>query len=254
MKILDTQSNQLIANNSLLRGEQVFTSLLFFNGKLLFFDQHIARLIKGASFLFPQHNWSDHIGKIKDYVLNQVAKLNDNSYCRLTIVDDTFFMISNDHLTSDMEVKISKSFQIKTPSLRPSYLKLSQYADSFLELRKANEIYASDVIYFDHNNFLTEASTSNVFILNKNGKLITPYLSSMVLDGILRSKLCKKFEILEGNITEEDLFSAKEIWLTNSIKGLRFVHEYQGSCKTQLDSLFDNIVEKIGRYGEKFHE
>lgn len=251
MKILDTQSNQFITKTSLLRGEQVFTSLLFYEEKLLFWDQHLARLIKGASFLFPQHNWPGFAAEINDYVLNQVNKLNKNYYCRLTIIDDNFFMIKNEHSESDQNIKITKAFQIKTPSLRPEYLKLGQYADSLLELRRVNKANATDVVYFDHENFLTEASTSNIFVVKNTGKIVTPPVSSMVLDGVLRSLLCKKFEIIEENITEEDLVIAKEIWLTNSIKGMRFASEYEGIEKNRNNSLFDKVIETFGRYGEK---
>lgn len=251
MKILDTESNQFITNSSLLRGEQVFSSLLFYEGKLLFFDQHLARLIKGATFLFPQHNWPAFAREIKDHVLAQVHNLNKNYYCRLTIIDDTFFIVKKEHAASDIEVKTVKAFQVKTPSLRPSYLKLSQYADSLLELRRANSADATDILYFDHHNFLTEASTSNLFVVKSSGEIVTPYVSSMVLDGILRTQLCTTIPVVEENITEENLVTAKEIWLTNSIKGMRFVSAYEGAVKTRNNSLFNNTLEKIGRYGEK---
>lgn len=255
MKILDTNSDSFLSNNSLLRGEQVFTSLLFREGKLLFCKEHLTRLMKGAAFLFPQHHWPDYEHEIYDHVLKKVKEVEKkNYYCRLTIIDDCFFMILKEHTVTEINISLINAFQVKTPTLRPSFLKLSQYADSLLELRKANEVKASDVIFFDQMNFLTEASTSNVFVVKNTGELVTPYLSSMVLDGILRTQLIKNFQVKEQNITSADLVAAREIWLSNSIQGIRFVEQYEQKKKSRNNSLFDTVLENFGRFGEKVCE
>jgi branched-subunit amino acid aminotransferase/4-amino-4-deoxychorismate lyase len=251
VKILETKDFPILEMNTLLRGDQVFTSMLFFNGKIIFFHEHIERLIKGAAFLFPKYNWEDEGHNIKAYLETKTKDLSGNFYCRLTIFEDNFFTIFKAHDPAAITLSLAKAFQIKTPSLRPPYLKLSQYAESHLELRQTK---ADDIIYFDQHNFLTEASTSNVFVVLKSGKIITPYLSSMVLDGIIRAKLLQKINIFEQNITEDDLANSQEIWLSNSIKGLRFVKFYNSHEKKIEKSLFKNLVESFGCYGEKFDE
>jgi branched-subunit amino acid aminotransferase/4-amino-4-deoxychorismate lyase len=229
--------------------------MLFYEGKLLFFNDHLVRLIKGASFLFPLCDWQNHQRDIFDYVQSEVKKLSKgNYYCRLTIVDDFFFMTIKEHVVSDRHVSLLKAIQVKTPSLRPSFLKLSQYADSFLELRQASLSHADDVLFFDNNNYVTEATTSNVFIVKINGEIVTPALSSMVLEGVLRSQLIQQLHAVETIITENDLLQAKEIWLTNSIKGIRLVNCYQHIPKIFKNSLYESTLEKFGRYGEKYYE
>jgi branched-subunit amino acid aminotransferase/4-amino-4-deoxychorismate lyase len=255
LKILDLENYPFLKNSSLLRGEQVFTSMLFYNGKLLFFQQHLTRLLKGASFLFPQHKWDSLEEEIRIYVIEQVKKFEPiNYYCRLTIVDDYFFMIYSEHIESDPTLAIDKAIQLKTPSLKPDYLKLGQYAESLLELRHVSSKNKDDIAFYDQNNFLTEASTSNVVIVKNNGEMATPHLSSMVLAGILRAGLLTKFSIKEENIAESDLLSAREIWLTNSIKGIRFVKQYEQTNFDISNSVYDQVVESFGRYGEKNSE
>ena len=224
MKILDIENDLLINDGALLRGEQVFTSLLFYEGKFLFLQKHLERLFQGAHYLFPEVNWPQYKIDIEKYVLLKIKNLNNqNYYCRLTIVGNYFFMKTKQHLPAPSEINLINAYQMRTPSLRPSYLKFSQYADSFLEKKKAQLHGANDIIYFDDKHFLTEASTSNIFVVESDHSISTPYLSSMVLSGIMRSKLCDYFSIKEKNITEKDLVNAREIWLSNSIQGLRFV-------------------------------
>lgn len=251
MNILDNDNNQFLANSSLLRGEQVFTSLLFFQGKFLFLSEHLDRLVKGAAFLFPKYRWESHKNELKEHLLHKMKNYSGNFYCRLTIVDDYFFVILKEHIPVETSVKLIRALQIKTPNLRPSFLKLGQYADSFLELKRAEEMGAGEIVFFDQDSFATETSTSNIFVLLRSGKLVTPYLSSTVLDGILRSQLCKTLTVEEANITEEDLLSAREIWITNSIKGIRFISSYQDQQMTFENTVFLTVLEKLGRYGEK---
>jgi len=251
VKILDNDNNQFLANSSLLKGEQVFTSLLFFEGKFLFLSDHLDRLLKGAAFLFTQYHWESHKIEIEEYLLQKMKNHSGNYYCRLTIVDDYFFVIVKEHQPVETSIKLIKAVQVKTPNLRPSFLKLGQYADSFLELKRAQEMGADEIVFFDQDHFATETSTSNIFVLLQSGKFVTPYLSSMVLGGILRSQLCKSLTVEEANITEEDLVLAREIWITNSIKGIRFISSYQDQPMTFENSFFQTVLEKFGRYGEK---
>jgi branched-subunit amino acid aminotransferase/4-amino-4-deoxychorismate lyase len=252
LKILDLENYPFLKNSSLLRGEQVFTSMLLYNGKMLFFHQHLTRLLKGASFLFPQYKWDSFEDEIRIYVLEQVKKFESkNYYCRLTIVDDCFFMIHREHEVTSATLSLARAVQLKALGLKPEFLKLGQYAESLLELRHASSKNSDDIAFYDQNNFLTEASTSNVVIVKQNGEMATPHLSSMVLDGILRAGLLSKFSIKEENITESDLLLAREIWLTNSIKGIRFVKQYEQNNYEISNSVYHQVIETFGRYGEK---
>jgi hypothetical protein len=47
---------------------------------------------------------------------------------------------------------------------------------------------------------------------------------------------------------------ASEIWLSNSIKGLRFVTQFENKKFKRAESQFDEIVNRFGRYGDKICE
>ena len=71
---------------------------------------------------------------------------------------------------------------------------------------------------------MAEAATSNVFLV-MGGSLVTPSLDSGILPGITRAqviKLARKsgFKVIERRVMRRELYSAGEIFLTNSLSGL----------------------------------
>jgi D-alanine transaminase len=77
--------------------------------------------------------------------------------------------------------------------------------------------------------FATEGAASNLFIV-KNNTLITPPKSNYLLPGVTRDlivELARKhhIDVLEQAISEEQLTSADEIWLTSSTKEILSVTE-----------------------------
>jgi branched-subunit amino acid aminotransferase/4-amino-4-deoxychorismate lyase len=63
-----------------------------------------------------------------------------------------------------------------------------------------------------------------------------------------------KFNITQDNITKNEVIEASEIWLSNSIKGLKFVTQYENRKFQRAESKFDEIVNRFGRYGDKISE
>ena len=76
-----------------------------------------------------------------------------------------------------------------------------------------------DVIFINNQGFIGEASRHNIFIKKQN-RWITPPLSAGILPGIMRQIFIETTEVLEKNITLDELKNADEIWLSNSIRGL----------------------------------
>ena len=76
-----------------------------------------------------------------------------------------------------------------------------------------------DVIFFNTRDEVTEGSISNI-IVEKDGKLYTPPVSSGLLAGIYRGDLLKKRKIRERAISLRDLRSAGKVFLCNSVRGM----------------------------------
>jgi para-aminobenzoate synthetase / 4-amino-4-deoxychorismate lyase len=80
-----------------------------------------------------------------------------------------------------------------------------------------------EVIFKNERGELTEGAISNIFV-KQAGKLFTPPLSCGVLPGVFRRHLLETYATAEERIlTLEDLSAADEIFLCNSLRGLRKV-------------------------------
>ncbi|MGZ3786968.1 MAG: aminotransferase class IV [Bacteriovorax sp.] len=255
MKILSNEMAQHYQIASLKRGHLIFTSFIALNGKILFLDSHLDRLLKGADFLFPNSGWAINHQKLKQHVLEAFRRDKADSYFRLTLFDDCVYLERRVLDFSPECLKMTSALKVKTPGPIPSYLKVSNYLESDLELARAMFLGFDDVLYFDNGEHLTEASSSNVFIVTGDGKIKTPQTSSMVLEGITRQKLLTKlsktgFAITEGAISKAELEKAREIWLTNSVKGVRFVSQFEDLTFERSNSIFEKAIALFGRYGE----
>ncbi|MDD4974299.1 MAG: aminotransferase class IV [Bacteriovorax sp.] len=263
MKILSSEMAQHYQISSLQRGHLIFTSFISYNGKILFLDSHLERLVKGADFLFPDIGWSQNFEKIKQYVegvfKNTMDRSGDqsmnNNYFRLTIFDDCLHLQQKAFETHNDSLKLMSALKVKTAGLIPPFVKLSNYLESDLELARAKFKSYDDVLFFDYAQNITEASTSNIFIVTTGGAIITPTPSSIILDGVTRKKLLEKlqylgFNIKEAPVSKSDLLKAREIWLTNSVKGVRFVEQFEELMFDKNDTLFQKVITVFGRYGE----
>ncbi|MDC8831225.1 aminotransferase class IV [Alteromonas gilva] len=80
----------------------------------------------------------------------------------------------------------------------------------------------AETILFNQQGEITEASSSNVFII-KQGKAFTPPLDNQLLPGITRQLVLKclslaNIEVAEEAITVDELMAADEVWITSSGK------------------------------------
>ena len=90
------------------------------------------------------------------------------------------------------------------------------------EFAKAKAMGAVDVIFFNHDGWLTEGAIHNVF-LRRGDEWLTPSIDCGLLAGIGRAKFIAKHSALERKLSAEDVFSADEIWLVSSTRGAQKV-------------------------------
>jgi para-aminobenzoate synthetase/4-amino-4-deoxychorismate lyase len=87
------------------------------------------------------------------------------------------------------------------------------------ELRKYRSKGFFDVIFFNEKNQLAEGTITNIFIKSIES-WYTPATKSGILPGVYRKYLLSQNrDIKETFLTKDDLFSAQEVILTNSLRG-----------------------------------
>lgn len=92
-------------------------------------------------------------------------------------------------------------------------------------IKYARENDFDDAIVLNENNTVADASIYNVFVV-KDGIIYTSPLTDAPVAGVLRELLLTRLpniKIEEKSISIQDLYNADEIFLTNALRGIRWV-------------------------------
>lgn len=212
----------LVLNESLPLGAGVFETFKIKQGKVDRLEAHLNRLYESAEIwnLSPPSNfaamdkgvreflghsdlqtgvWRGKILMTKDFWWFKVASL-------VPVLDEIYREGVNIVGTEEVRVKP------KAKATSPLY---AQYFEKYSE--------AFEVVFFDQNDHLLEGNITNVFILTKEGAIVTP--KSGILLGITRKFVIETLKaqgelVLEREILKSEMKEAQAIFLTNSIKGV----------------------------------
>ncbi|MDG2428511.1 MAG: aminodeoxychorismate synthase component I [Acidimicrobiales bacterium] len=77
---------------------------------------------------------------------------------------------------------------------------------------------APDVLLINEVDQVTETTIGNV-VLDLDGRLVTPPISSGLLPGTFRAQLLDDGTIAEKALAREDLYRADSVWMVNSVRG-----------------------------------
>ena len=98
--------------------------------------------------------------------------------------------------------------------------KTTNYAVAINLLPRQRELNAVDVLYH-HGGFVFETARSNIFVV-RGGKVMTP--GDKVLKGVTRKQVLelarRHYEVLETPLTLDEVYSADEVFITSTIKGV----------------------------------
>ena len=222
-----------INDRSVHFADAVYEVVTVYNYRMLFWNDHTDRLKKSlyaldikfnmnfnallikCEELIKQNNLRE--GIIYIHISRGIAKRNhnwNNNIFPSLIISCTHKKTFNINakkiaLISNKDIRWNNC-HIKTVSLLPNVL-LKQ---------KALKKNAFECLMIDDNGYITEATTSNIWIL-KNNTLITTPLTSNILPGVTRKKLIELAKILnikvcEDKFKESDVYMADNVFITNS--------------------------------------
>lgn len=262
-----------VLDRGFIFGDGVYEVIPVYGGRLFRLPHHLDRLdhsLLGIRLANPLGHpaWQELLEKLVELngggdqslylqVTRGVAK-RDHSFPPDT--EPTVFAMSNpvgevpDHLRQgiaavSMEDIRWKLCHIKAIALLPNILLRQQAVDA----GAAEAIMLRD-------GFVTEGAASNVFIVN-NGVVLTPPKSNLLLPGITRDlvvELCQHNGVpcVEGAISEAQLRSADEIWLTSSTKELIPVTRLDDSPVGlgQPGTVWQQLIALYQQYKQAFRE
>jgi para-aminobenzoate synthetase/4-amino-4-deoxychorismate lyase len=105
------------------------------------------------------------------------------------------------------------------------------------EYRQALAAGYDDAIFLNNEGNLTEGAIHNVFVVRK-GQWLTPPVTDGLLPGVLRSSLIKERDCVERQLMLEDLVTADEVFLGNSVRGLQKVRRIDQLDGASVGSLW----------------
>ncbi|HXC93796.1 MAG TPA: aminodeoxychorismate synthase component I [Geobacteraceae bacterium] len=89
-----------------------------------------------------------------------------------------------------------------------------------LDSARAERPGVDEVVFLNERGELAEGSYHSL-LLRINGTMMTPKLDSGLLPGVMRQELLERGEAVESTLFASDLAKTDEIWLINSVRGMR---------------------------------
>jgi len=223
-------------NSALFFGESTFTTMRLQGGEVLYLNYHLDRLQRSLHYLFDdftEQRWQE-ISK----TLQEVARTKGEGYLRVTFFkapEELGYFFYHRPFPSEIHqnasLTLTRSKSRKGHSIRPTYLKVSDYLDSHQELKMAQDAGFSEVVYLDQEEKILECTTSNLFWVNED-RIFTPSLRSGVLEGVMRRAVItalaeSSWPVTMGDYKIGELRNASEVWTSNALRGLTPVSSFE---------------------------
>ncbi len=261
-----------VSNRSFRYGDGIFESIRVIKGQIHLIDYHLDRLLDGVEFLKIElpNNWTKAFFKKKIWELMEKNGEDRNGKIRLSIfrsdgglytpkTSKGNYLIEFEEYNADQFILNKKGLKVEVFSEMEKACNLySNFKSSNALIYVLASIYKKeegldDCLLVNSQNRIAEGISSNVFMV-KDGQIVTPPLSEGCVAGVMRSHV---LDIMQENdidyrvapILLEDLFQADEIFLTDSVKGIRWVGSYKVkrfelNVAQQLTDLINQAVEK----------
>ena len=231
-KFLPADKGQiLISDLAIQRGYGVFDFFKTINGVPVFLEDHLDRLYRSADQMRLDFGYDRDALKAMLFELMGMNNL-PFSGVKITVTggyaEDGYslakpnvlitqqpLLLYNDANASPLKI-VSYEHQRQMPHIKTIDYLMAIWLQPFIKLNQAD-----DVLY--HNNgVITECPRSNFFIVTDDDVLVTPL--NYVLYGITRMQIIRHFKHLctieERNITLDEVYKAKEAFVSNSSKNI----------------------------------
>ena len=216
-------------------GDAIYEVIVFNKNIFYDFDGHIQRLFKSLKSLEIKFSLSSSSLKI---IINNLIRLNkanigsvyiqvsrgvaerNHSFHGLNIKPILTIIVTK---KSNIENNLNgvKAITLNDNRWSRPDIKTTQLLPNVLAKTLANKNNAYESIFIDDEGFVTEGSSSNIWVFNKENQLITRNLDGKILSGITRNSIslfAKKnnIKVIEKKFTKIELYNAKEVFLTSA--------------------------------------
>jgi branched-chain amino acid aminotransferase len=132
-----------------------------------------------------------------------------------------------------------------------SNLKSASFQPYLLAALYAKENKLNDCLVLNTSGNIADSTIANIFLV-KNNVIVTPALSEGCISGVMRKYLLGKlmeagYPVIETSVSTDDLNKADEIFLTNAIKGVRWVRQFRKReyVNSTTEKIYNDFVRTI---------
>lgn len=234
-----------------LFGDGIYEVIPSYGGRCVGFAAHIQRLQQGLSALeirctFTTQDWKELVqqliqrngaGNLGIYLHVSRGTDSKRAHAYPQDIPPTIFAYCFD-ISAEPEADIDNAPRYKVITAtdlrwQRCNIKSTALLGNVMHHQQAAALGLNECILFDEHGFLTEGSSTNVFIVKK-GVVITPPLSFQILPGITRQLLLSilrqhsTIQVEERPVSKNEVLCADEVWLTSSSKEVAAVTEVDG--------------------------
>jgi branched-chain amino acid aminotransferase len=236
-----SQAHVSVYDHGFLYGDGVFEGIRAYDGVIFRFDEHLDRLYDSAKSIKLRIPLSrqEMTKAVADTLKRNTLK---DAYIRLIVtrgvgdlgvdprkcrtpsvivitehVDPTYGNVAKQNgITA-----IISSYRRDMLDATTHEIKSLNYLNSVMAKIEALDVGADEALMLDRNGFVSEATTTNLFVV-KHGELSTPPTSAGILSGITRRRVIKiarelGYEMVERGITPYEVTNADEAFLTGTL-------------------------------------
>ncbi len=239
-------------NRGLRYGDALFETMRAVNGKLYFWEDHYLRLMASMRMLRMEIPMSFTMEFLEDEIQKTLrSKDLDKAPARVRLTvfrkdggrylpdnNDTSFLVEAETLEQpfyvlpegDYEIELFKDYTLNADPL--STLKTANKILNVVGSVFASENGYDNCLIINQHKHIVEALNGNLFVVHGNIIKTAP-LEDGCLNGIIRKKLIEligkleDYELEESSVSPFELQKADELFITNSIMGIRPVTKYR---------------------------
>ena len=264
-----------VLDHGFLFGDSVYEVIRTANGRLFTATEHLERLRRSAEAVRLEVPLTNE-QFIEEMRQSHEASGNEESYIRLILTrgageidlhpqtcgrPNCIFIVKpltvwpEEYYKQGVKVSLVSIHRNPSTALSPE-IKSGNYLNNVIALMQAHDADAQEGIMLNPDGWVTEGTTSNIWIVRK-GTALTPSMKYGLLPGITREMI---FEMAragsafasEAQINGQDLLAAEEAFITSTTRGIMPVRQVDdkkigsgqlGPVTQQLMSLLDERLQ-----------
>lgn len=238
-------------DHGFLFGDSVYEVVSTHRNRPVFLDEHLNRLKNSADALYLELPYD------REWCVQQVRETlklagNDESYIRIVVtrgvgdidIDPSSCQNPNiliyvtdaknyphESYTNGIDVALVSIKRNPKEALNPG-IKTGNYLNNILAIMEAGRLGAKDALMLSSSGYLTECTTSNIFLVQEE-RILTPSIECGILPGITRQKIIhlareNGLTVEEGRWPPEVLEKADELFITGTLKKVMPVTKLDG--------------------------